>query len=177
MRVYHFLNRKYGLQALRRKRLKVSLIDQLNDPFELVGFASHNRDERKALAEVKAGLARFSGMLCFSDKWSNPVQWSHYADRHRGLCLGFDVPEGLLTPVRYRSKRLKPDPQAIKEMQAEGPAAHEMMLNLVATKFSHWRYEHERRMFAQLEEKDVRGLYFCDFSENLALREVIVGSE
>jgi hypothetical protein len=177
MRVYHFINRKYGLQALRRKRLKVSLIDQLNDPFEMVGFASRNRDERQAFAEVKAGLARYSGVLCFSGNWSNPVQWSHYADRHKGLCLGFDVPEALLTRVKYRSKRLKPDPQAIKEMQAEGAAAQEMMLNLVTTKFSHWRYEHEHRMFVRLEERDARGLYFCDFSENLALREAIVGSE
>jgi len=89
MRVYHFINRKYGLQALRRKRLKVSLIDQLNDPFELLGIASHNPDERQAFADVKTGLARYSGILCFSSKWSNPVQWSHYGDRHKGLCLVF----------------------------------------------------------------------------------------
>jgi hypothetical protein len=176
MRVYQFINCKYGLQALRRKRLKVSLIDQLNDPFELIGIASHDPDERQAFAEVKAGLAQYSGMLCFSGKWSNPVQWSHYADRHRGLCLGFDVSDGLLTPVKYRSKRLRPDAQAMKEMQAEGPAAHEMMLNLVTTKFSHWHYENEHRLFVELKDKDARGLYFCDFSGDLALREVIVGS-
>jgi hypothetical protein len=177
MRVYHFINRKYGLQALRRKWLKVSLIDQLNDPFELLGIASHSPDERKAFADVKTGLAKYSGILCFSGKWSDPVQWSHYADRHKGLCLGFDVPDELLVPVKYRSKRLKPDAQAMKEMQAEGPAAHKMMLNLVTTKFSHWYYENEHRLFVHLEEKDAGGLYFYDFSDKLALREVIVGSD
>ncbi len=176
MRLYHFINRKYGLQAVRRKRLKVALIDELNDPFELLGFASHDPEERKAFADVKAGLAEYSGLLCFSGKWRNPVQWSHYADCHRGLCLGFDVPDGVPVPVVYRSKRLKPDPQAIKEMEAEGPAAREMMLKLVTTKFSHWRYEDEHRMFVRLEERDARGLYFYDFSDNLVLREVIVGS-
>jgi Protein of unknown function (DUF2971) len=176
MRIYHFLNHKYGLQALRRKRLKVSLIDQLNDPFELVGFATNNPIERQAFADVKHGLAKYSGMLCFSDRWSNPVQWSHYADRHKGLCLGFDVPNGLLTPVKYRSTRLKPDVQAIKEMQAEDPAAHKMMRDLVATKFSHWRYENEQRLFVGLKDKDTRGQYFCNFSDELALREVVVGS-
>ncbi len=25
--------------------------------------------------------------------WSNPVIWAHYGDKHRGLCLGFEVPE------------------------------------------------------------------------------------
>jgi hypothetical protein len=176
VRVYHFMNRKYGLQALRRKRLMLALIDQLNDPFELLGIASHNSEERKAFAEVKAGLAKYTGLLCFSGKWSNPVQWSHYADRHRGLCLGFDASDEMLVPVRYGSKRMKPDPQAMKEMAAEGPAAHEMMFRLVTTKFSHWRYENEHRLFAQLEKKDARGRYFYDFSGHLALREVIVGS-
>jgi hypothetical protein len=116
-------------------------------------------------------------MLCFSSKWSNPVQWSHYADRHRGLCLGFDVPDALLSSVTYCSKRLKPDPKALAEMQAEGPAAHEMMLKLVTTKFRHWRYEHEQRLFIGLEEKDARGLYFYGFSAELVLREIIFGSE
>jgi hypothetical protein len=175
VRVYHFMNRKYGLQALRRRRLKLALIDQLNDPFELLGIASHDPEERKALAEVKAGLTKYSGMLCFSSKWSNPIQWSHYADSHKGLCLGFDVPNELLVPVQYRPKRLRPDPQAIKEMAAEGPAAHAMMLKLVTTKFSHWRYENEHRLFVQLEEKNAKGLYFCDFSDKLSLQEVIVG--
>ncbi len=176
MRVYHFMNSKYGLQALRRKRLKLALIDQLNDPFELLGIASRDPEERKAFAEVKAGLAKYSGMLCFSGKWSNPVQWSHYSDRHRGLCLGFEVPDEMLTPVKYRAKRLRPDPRIINEMRAESPAAQEMMLQLVTTKFSHWRYENEYRLFVQLEEKDEKGLYFADFSDKLVLCEVIVGS-
>jgi hypothetical protein len=64
----------------------------------------------------------------------------------------------------------------MKEMEAEGPAAHEMMLNLVATKFSHWHYENEQRLFVELKDEDARGLYFCDFSGDLTLREVIVGS-
>jgi hypothetical protein len=175
MRVYHFINRKFGLQALRRKRLKVALIDQLNDPFELLGFATRDPEERKAFGQVKNGLAAYSGLLCFSANWSNPVQWSHYAEQQKGLCLGFDVPDSEVVPVKYRSRRLKPDPQAIREMISEGPAAHAMMLDLVTTKFSHWRYENEHRMFVQLEEKDARGLYFFDFSDKLVLREVIVG--
>lgn len=54
-----------------------------------------------------------------------------------GLCLGLDVPNELLVPVKYTAKRLRPNPQAMKEMEAEGPAAHAMMLQLVTTKFSH----------------------------------------
>ncbi|MDW9570209.1 DUF2971 domain-containing protein [Sinorhizobium meliloti] len=31
------------------------------------------------------------GIVCLSDNWQHPMMWSHYADRHRGICLAFDV--------------------------------------------------------------------------------------
>ena len=38
MRVYKFLNCKYGLRALRERRLKISEVRSLNDPFDLLPF-------------------------------------------------------------------------------------------------------------------------------------------
>jgi hypothetical protein len=35
IRVYHFLPAKYALDDIEKQRLKISEIDQLNDPFEL----------------------------------------------------------------------------------------------------------------------------------------------
>ncbi len=50
------------------------------------------------------------------------------------------------------------------------------MTALISTKSSHWRYENEVRCFVGLEERDPETqLYFADFSDDLALREVIVG--
>jgi hypothetical protein len=44
------------------------------------------------------------------------------------------------------------------------------------TKFVDWRYESEFRVFVQLDHETIEsGLYFYPFSENLALREVILG--
>ena len=37
MHVYHFLCAKFGLEALRKRRLRVSRIMDLNDPFEFLG--------------------------------------------------------------------------------------------------------------------------------------------
>jgi len=43
MRFYHFLSQKYALKALKKKRLKLSVIDKLNDPFEFnAGFQDAN---------------------------------------------------------------------------------------------------------------------------------------
>ena len=31
------------------------------------------------------------GVTCFSKKFDNIVMWSHYSDKHRGVCLKFDI--------------------------------------------------------------------------------------
>ena len=46
------------------------------------------------------------GVLCFSRGWHNPLLWSHYGDKHRGVCLGFDVPNAHIVHVSYNSSRL-----------------------------------------------------------------------
>lgn len=173
MRVYHFVNRRYGLQNLRRRHLKIALFNELNDPFELLGIASKDPKVRHAYSHTKAEFAKSTGLLCFSRHWRNPVLWSHYADGHRGLCLGFEV-TGDLVPVTYTPKRLKSD---LATMRAGGSAARKHMLQVFTTKFSHWRYENEHRLFVKLKEKDERGLYSFGFRNQVALREVIVGHE
>lgn len=30
------------------------------------------------------------GITCFSEKWDSILMWTHYADNHRGYCIGFD---------------------------------------------------------------------------------------
>jgi hypothetical protein len=171
MRLYHFIDSTHGLENIRSRRLKISTIDRLNDPFEFMGVASRDKEIRKRYSSLKDGLAKYTGIVCFSEGWKNPLLWSHYADRHRGLCLGFDV-GGEIHKVRYQKRRLPPD---IRALESEATAkAH--VRALVTTKFSHWQYEREYRLFAQLKDKDEGAdLYFISFNRTLRLREVIVG--
>lgn len=37
MRLYHFTSQKFGLLALKDRRLKIARINELNDPFEFLG--------------------------------------------------------------------------------------------------------------------------------------------
>lgn len=30
------------------------------------------------------------GIACFSEKWDSILMWTHYADNHKGYCIGFD---------------------------------------------------------------------------------------
>jgi len=93
MRVYRFLGKEYGLKSLCEKRLKLSHLDDLNDPFELAPFNLTDPSRRQVFLKTKKDLAATKGMLCFSSDWCDPVIWAHYSDKHRGLCLGFEIPD------------------------------------------------------------------------------------
>ena len=109
MRVYHFTNAKYGLEDINLRRLKVARISELNDPFELMAPIFSGAETRETWGDFRRRADGEIGLLCFSKSWRNPVQWSHYADKHRGICMGFEVPDAKVSPVKYIAKRIRPD--------------------------------------------------------------------
>ena len=172
MRLYHFTSANPGLENVRLRHLKIATLTDINDPFELA-ICCDDPVRRRALRRTRQQWASRFGMLCFSRDWHNPVQWSHYGDKHRGICLGFDVPEAILTEVHYRDDPLQLDWSAI---ESGGSAGQDEMIRWSSTKYSHWKYEDEYRAFLSLDEKEANGLYFANFGESLELREVIVGA-
>jgi hypothetical protein len=173
MRVYNLSDANHALLNISLRRLKVSRAQDLNDPFELLHFNLKDKRIRKLLQEEKERIHGEFGVLCFSQNWSNPVLWSHYGDKHRGICLGFDVPDDLLVPINYVSQLSKiPLKAGISRTELS------QLLNdqFFRTKFEDWRYENEVRAFVGLDHSTVEaGLYFTDFTDQLQLREVIVG--
>jgi hypothetical protein len=166
MRVYHFTGATYGLDDIKKRRLKIARLADLNDLFEFVSANLSDTKKRKALMKTKTQLNETKGILCFSKNWQDPVQWGHYADRHRGVCLGFDVDDEVLMHVNYVQER---------GQWPEKPNRSFMKM-LLGTKFAHWSYEDECRVWVQLTEEE-GGLYFADFSRRMALRQVIVGAQ
>ncbi|MBN1451185.1 MAG: DUF2971 domain-containing protein [Anaerolineales bacterium] len=175
MRVYHFVNKEYGIEDIKKRRLKIATLNELNDPFEFFGINLSDPSVRHAFRKMKDELSVTRGLLCFSRSWQNPVQWSHYADKHRGLCLGFEVPDEKLGPVSYSRKRLVVETERLLAYRELDP---EIITKFLFTKYAHWKYENEVRYFATLEEMDSeKNMYFADFSDNLKLVQVIVGAE
>lgn len=165
MRVYKFLDAKFGMKTLVEKRLKISTVEDLNDPVELLPFEMADKTTRTALNNARKTWASTHGMLCFSSEWSDPVIWAHYGDKHRGICLGFEIPDVYGTKVNYVSDRL-----LLPGKPQLGDAT-----NWVVTKFVNWSYEKEIRLFTTLKDQS-DGLYFKDFGEDLTLTEVIAGA-
>ena len=120
----------------------------------------------RAINAIKRKLSKTKGILCFSQDWRNPVQWSHYAEKHKGICMGFDIPKENLEKVNHVTKRINCD----------STIDLEMMKKFLLTKFDHWAYEKEYRAFIDLDPKEEEsGLYFFNFGKDLKLRTVIVG--
>jgi hypothetical protein len=171
---YHFVNLENGLDDIRRRRLKIAIISELNDPFEFGCINLSDPKLRRALPPVKDALSAISGLLCFSGGWRNPLMWSHYAERHTGICLGFDIPDSQARKVIYSTKRVRVETARLLNPEQIDQCTRDKLL---LTKFSHWRYEDERRCFLSLADIDKSsGLYFAEFSQILALRRVIVGA-
>jgi Protein of unknown function (DUF2971) len=178
MRLYHFLKAEHALDDIRKKRIKISLIPDLNDPFEINSIRQPTLKHRSIWTNFINDLGKRFGVICFSKEWDNPLLWSHYADKHYGICLGFETTSKLAEKVKYRKSKL---PYELNLDHPTGGLGDEEMQEILITKYAGWIYEDEMRVLAKLESSEphpddpTKFLYFADFSSELQLREVIVG--
>jgi hypothetical protein len=96
---------------------------------------------------INNSMAENLGVCCFSERDDIVLMWSHYGNKHRGVCLSFDIEEdkslfgefsfAVEYPVTY------PQFNAIKEKEADD---YLKRLFLYATKSSEWSYEKEVRV-------------------------------
>ena len=171
MRVYYFTGAQYALSNIALRRVKISRFRDLNDPFELMAVNLGDKRHREAFSATKQDIDKDKGLICFSRSWKNPLLWGHYAEKHTGIALGFDIPDHQLTEVLYEPRLL----DISLDPKTKRPRA-ELIDKLIRTKFHDWKYEDEWRLFIELEHDTVEaGLYFHPFSKEFALREVILG--
>ena len=179
MRVYKFLDAHFGLRSIEERRLKQSRVSDLNDPFELLPYSLADDLLRITFLKTKKDVDEKKGLLCFSSDWKNPVIWAHYSDKHKGLCLGFEIPELKEDPkddtgqVEYVGELLVPPSPS--NFEAMSDSEHDAFARAaVFTKFNHWSYEKEIRVWGPLATED-NGLHFVACGENMRLLEVIIG--
>jgi hypothetical protein len=173
MMLYKFLSADHALDDIQKHRLKISLFGTLNDPYDLMNIAYKDIDVGRAVQATKDRLGEKSGILCFSSDWKDPVIWTHYADTHQGICLGFD--SGMTQPLQvWYSDYMIPE-RALTDALGDPVKLEKVVTKMLRTKFRSWMYEKEFRLWGSLDVME-NGLYFCTFKPaELTLREVVLG--
>ena len=172
-RVYKFISAQFGISDLKERRVKLSMIDDLNDPFDVFhALDTTDPQHAKAVMGLAARFGNTVGLLCFSRNWNNLLLWSHYAASHTGICLGFDIPDDVFVAnamdVRYQ-------PNLLKIHDSKDLDSH-FGKRLFCTKHESWSYEQEVRFFFELEDlADEHGFHWFQFGPVFQLREVILG--
>jgi hypothetical protein len=173
MRLYYMTAAKWAEVILKERRLKLSRFSEANDPFELQLIDSRNRDVRKYAQLICDYFETNIGFICFGASWSSPVMWAHYAEKHTGVALGFDVPDELATKIGYTNEKAKV--QFGGQLPKHG-LSPELLTQVRTTKATDWAYEREYRIEGKLAIKDPKtGLFYTEFGPQVTLREVIIG--
>lgn len=106
------------------------------------------------------------GICCFSSKNDDLLMWSHYADSHKGLCVGFDsyqlfeATNGAIRKVQYSQNFPK---------VAMFHRGFEWLDPLINTKSKHWKYEDEYRISKIYAAREI-----VNFNDS-AIKEVVLG--
>ena len=102
---------------------------------------------------------------CFSTNKDSILMWSHYADKHKGLCIEFEVDNDNFKKVKYSKKRSQIDLKAItavvlgydfigETVGKENKALMNRLTKLLLTKSRDWEYEEEVRTIHSIDDID-----------------------
>lgn len=135
---------------------------------EIVKFQSEFDETNNSWVDKRFGI------ISFSSRWDSILLWSHYADKHKGYCIGFDKNKFIelnlchaIGPVQYNKSLPRIDPLISSDMKSLFMKSH--------SKAEEWSYEKEFRILKlwdtfdpTLEERKLR------YPKEI-LKEVIIG--
>ncbi|NQU99806.1 MAG: DUF2971 domain-containing protein [Parcubacteria group bacterium] len=168
---YHFLSAKDAIDDLKKERIRVSRLNTLNDPFEMMPYRRYKSKERKPYNKVFRQISKKWGLLCFCPSWKEQLLWAHYARGHRGIALGFKITKDKILKLTYTPNeiRTKFDLTDSKEENER------KFLSLAEVKYQEWIYEKEHRILLKLEECEKDSDYYMPFGDRFELKEIVLG--
>lgn len=114
-------------------------------------------------------LRRYNkGLFSLAERANCPLMWSHYGDQHRGVCLGYSVPDAAVPDVhkvRYGGSRLVQASAVAAMLEGDDVARRGVDEAVLLRKAKPWAYEREWRLVGPRGEQD----------SPLELEEVIFG--
>lgn len=136
-----------ALRVLREHRYMTTQYgDIMVDPVAKDYYTRRLADNVLVLLRKEIGTR---GILSLAEKWNCPLMWSHYADHHRGLCIGYDMTDHAcdeLQPVDYHKARSVKVSELIKwKVERSASTEQTILETYFLAKAPQWRYEREWR--------------------------------
>ena len=139
---------KYGLDAALEQMYAFGFLRN-SEPQKLI--------QEDLIKRIQANL----GICCFTEVNNSVLMFAHYADNHRGCCLGFKFGYGIAKKVNYVD--------ALPAVNAFPDDTERFLQDTLLTKKKDWNYEKEWRMIRYPYGKGI--LKF----EHEALQSIIFG--
>ncbi len=171
---YHFLSSQYAIHDLERKMIRVSTLNALNDPFELMPYLRYSKGEKiRRYLNIRRQVSDIYGLMCFSKTWQEPLLWSHYADKHKGIALGFEIYNLNVFDVVYNPNPIRVQINLTNDLITN----KNLFLELAKIKYIKWEYEEESRILIKLSDcTKIDGHFFIGFGNNLKVKEIRLGA-
>lgn len=152
-------NRNWNSIAKEKPALWLSQAGEFNDPFDCAflynnhskeiydGSTEHDLAKKEELEQYERDkqskkLQSMVFVACFSERNNSMLMWSHYAEQHTGLCVGYRLYDLIekynIFPVIYSNQM----PQISDIRNAEEGTLYQSIL----TKCEDWSYEQEWRI-------------------------------
>lgn len=155
--LYKYVSLNRVVDILDNHRLYLNNGGNFNDPFEVT------------VTDKKTGsIRRLEGLhiLSLTNSFRNKLIWSHYTESHKGVCLTVQVPNRLVYPVCYSSRRVFEDSnvddiiskseKSVKKSVDKDFAPLSRTKKIAYIKDRKWKYEKEYRIV--FDEQDEAGL-------------------
>ena len=91
------------------------------------------------------GVDNHYGVLSLSERWDSILMWSHYADFHRGYCVGFWEEKLRKTFIVTGGRVTYPPDNSFPRLSPIGETLHNMIQES-HVKSNNWKYEEEYRL-------------------------------
>jgi len=199
---------EYTINNLKNNQLYFNIPKKFNDPYEgIFKFDIQDidiknkllklfyQDKYEELLESKLPIddliehTRFEcinqylndmGVCCMSCINDSILMWSHYADKHKGICIEYDNND-IIFKIGEKVKYSKGIP-ILKFHNYNDTSEYNVVKifsDLTFTKYIEWSYEEEYRLFRYLGEKtinynpkSIRAIYFGLKVSNIGINKI-----
>ena len=179
--LYRYLDSAAALRTIESRAFKVGRLRDFNDPFEWRMGITGIIPEGEVVAQTCMegfidDVNGWMGIICLSDTISDPVLWSHYANKHQGVAfeVSYILDPERLVKMNYTNERPVFDANRLHDPAGIDKYAWPLLNRLLRQKSPGWAYEREYRVFLELKSCDISGgHYFKPIPEHFLTRVIL----